>query len=163
MRPPRAMPIKFIDIGERLVVGETKPPAIQFRAEAAQRAQVVGDAEGDARGTAQIGAFQRADRRDLGRDTVVNQLEVAEFAEAGRRPILPSIRAVARPSRCRRSRPGRSGRWKEPVLLRGCPQSIPLLSGRRNRTSTGSSSGIQRAPMVYTGVTPPGRERPDPG
>ena len=41
MRSGRTAPIKFIDVGKPFIVGKTKPPSVQFGAEATQCAQVV--------------------------------------------------------------------------------------------------------------------------
>src|SRR5580704_15327451 len=86
MCPPRAMPIEFINIRQGLVVREAKPPAIEFSAEVTKCPQVVGDAESDTRGTAQVRALQWADRGDLGWNTVKHELIVTKFGEVAGGP-----------------------------------------------------------------------------
>src|SRR6185312_530032 len=80
--------IEGIDPGAVLVIGETKPPAIEFGAEMPCRVKVVSDVDDDPGSLAQIGTLFHTRETDSWRRRVLHQLEITEIAKTGRCPAI---------------------------------------------------------------------------
>jgi len=77
------MLVEFIDIGQSLVIGKTKPGSVQFGPKVSKGAKIVFYGKGNPRRLAQIGFIQRSQWCHHGCRGIQHQLKVPEFTETG--------------------------------------------------------------------------------